>query len=349
MPMSTLFRLKNPVLLMALAAVYPFAVHAAGAAKVDFAHGSVSAVGAAGAVRPLQKGGEIASGEAVVTGDGGRAQLRFSDGGMVSLQPGSEFKVDDYRFPGQAGSDEKGFFSLLKGGLRTITGLVGKSNRNAYKVTTSVATIGIRGTEFTLAYTGADSVAVWTGEGAIEVCNSAGCATVPAGASAIVSGPNAEVRRSDAKPRMDPPQPTLAVQPVFATTDVFAGDFVPTSPMPTMGSASYSTILSQASGASQLSSASLSVDFDSLAFSTSLSGSVGAQTFSVSGSGSIAGNTLPETSLTGTGSFCSCNCGGSVSGTFYGAAAERVGLSYTVDNAIVSPTATASGSAVLAR
>lgn len=348
MPMPILFRPKNPALLIALAAVYPLAAHAAGAAKVDFAHGSVTAVGAAGA-RPLQKGGEIASGEAVVTGDGGRAQLRFTDGGMVSLQPGSEFKVDDYRFSGSAAGEEKGFFSLLRGGLRTITGLVGKGNRNAYKVTTSVATIGIRGTEFTLAYTGADSVAVWTGEGAIEVCNNAGCATVPAGSSAIVSGPNADVKRSDAKPRMDPPQPTLAVQPVFATTDVFAGDFVPTSPMPTTGSATYATIVSQASGASQLNAASLAVNFGSLAFSTSLSGSVGTQTFNVSGSGSIAGNTIPDTSLSGSGSFCSCTCGGSVSGTFYGAAAERVGLSYSVDNATASPTATASGSAVLAR
>ncbi|MBI2308950.1 MAG: FecR domain-containing protein [Rhodocyclales bacterium] len=347
--MPTLFRLKNPALLIALAAVYPLAAHAAGAAKVDFAHGSVTAVGAAGAARPLQRGGEIVSGEAVVTGDGGRAQLRFTDGGMVSLQPSSEFKVDDYRFSSAAGGEEKGFFSLLKGGLRAITGLVGKGNKSAYKVTTSVATIGIRGTEFTLAYSGADSVAVWTGEGAIEVCNNAGCTTVPAGASALVSGPNSEVKRSEAKPRMDPPPPTLSVLPVFSSTDVFAGDFVPTSPMPTMGSATYATIVSQASGSSQLNSASLSVNFGSLAFSTSLSGTVGAQTFSVSGSGSIAGNTLPETSLSGSGSFCSCTCGGSVAGTFYGAAAERVGLSYSVDNATVSPTATASGSALLTR
>jgi hypothetical protein len=40
--------------------------------------------------------------------------------------------------------------SLLKGGLRAVTGLVGKrGNLDAYRVTTTTATIGIRGTDFT--------------------------------------------------------------------------------------------------------------------------------------------------------------------------------------------------------
>ncbi|HEX5804319.1 MAG TPA: FecR family protein [Azospira sp.] len=218
MPMHAIFRLKNHALLMALAAAYPVLAHSAGAAKVDFAAGSVTAVGAAGAPRALAKGAEIGSGDAVVTGDGGRAQLRFTDGSMVSLQPGSEFKVDDYQFSGTPDGGEKGFFSLLKGGLRTITGLVGRTNKSAYKVTTSVATIGIRGTEFTIAYTGANSIAVSTGEGMIEVCNNAGCAIVPAGSSAIVSGPNTEVKRSEVKPRLDPAQPVAEAQPVYATS-----------------------------------------------------------------------------------------------------------------------------------
>ena len=38
---------------------------------------------------------------------------------------------------------------MFRGGLRTITGAIGKRNRNAYRVKTPVATIGIRGTEWT--------------------------------------------------------------------------------------------------------------------------------------------------------------------------------------------------------
>lgn len=219
MPIHSIFRLKNHVLLMALAAAYPVISHAAGAAKIDFSAGAVTAVNAAGVQRPVAKGSEIGSGDSVATGDGGRAQLRFTDGGMVSLQPGSEFKVDNYHFSGKEDGEEKGFFSLLKGGLRTITGLVGRNNKSAYKVNTSVATIGIRGTEFTIAYTGANSLSVSTGEGMIEVCNNVGCVTVPAGSSANVSGPNTQIKRTEVKPRLDPTQPLNDVRPVFSTSE----------------------------------------------------------------------------------------------------------------------------------
>ncbi|HNL78701.1 MAG TPA: FecR family protein [Accumulibacter sp.] len=224
MPITTVFRFKNHALMMALAAVYPAFSYGAGAARLDFASGNVTAVSAAGAQRGLNKGAEVGSGEAVVTGDGGRAQLRFTDGGMVSLQPGSEFKIDNYRFSGKEDGEEKGFFSLLRGGLRSITGLVGRNNKSAYKVTTNVATIGIRGTEFTIAYTGANSIAVSTGEGMIEVCNNAGCAVVPAGSSVTVSGPNTRIERSDVKPRLDPAQPPVDVQPVFSTSEQRQGN-----------------------------------------------------------------------------------------------------------------------------
>jgi hypothetical protein len=128
----------------------PAQILAAGAARLDFASGDVSARSASGAVRALSKGSELQNGDTVLTGREGRAQMRFSDGAMVSLQPQSEFSLDDYRFAGKADGEERGFFSLLKGGLRTLTGLIGRSNRDSYKLKTSVATIGIRGTEFTV-------------------------------------------------------------------------------------------------------------------------------------------------------------------------------------------------------
>ncbi|MCK6405378.1 MAG: FecR family protein [Rhodocyclaceae bacterium] len=238
MPSYSIFRLRNHALMMALAAAYPSISYAAGAASLDFATGSVRAINSTGAQRDLRKGSEVASGDAVVTGDGGRAQLRFSDGGMVSLQPGSEFRIDNYRFSGKEDGEERGFFSLLKGGLRSITGLVGRTNKNAYKVTTSVATIGIRGTEFTVAYLGNGGIAVSTGEGSIEVCNSAGCAIVPAGGSATVSGQNTRIESSGVKPRLDPAQPVADVQPVFSTAESRAesGLISPVSPPMLSGS-----------------------------------------------------------------------------------------------------------------
>ena len=280
MPIHSIFRFKNHALMMALAAAFPLTSYGAGAAKVDFAVGAVNAVSAAGAQRTINKGAELGSGESIVTGDGGRAQLRFTDGGMVSLQPGSEFKVDNYHFSGKEDGEEKGFFSLLKGGLRTITGLVGRNNKNAYKVNTSVATIGIRGTEFTIAYTGTNSLSVSTGEGMIEVCNNVGCVIIPAGSSANVSGPDTQIKRTEIKPRLDPAQPLTDVQPVFSTSDDRQPDglVAPVSAPLVSGNGNYVAYAGTKGGSPTLGLeyASTNAQFDAVSLLTSFSDSYGA-------------------------------------------------------------------------
>ena len=119
------------------------------AARVTFSHGPVAATAADGARRALARGAEIDAGDTISTGRG-RAQLRFTDGSFVSLKPNTDFRVDEYAFKGGNDTNERGFFSLLRGGLRTITGLVGRVRKGRYRMRTSVATLGIRGTEYNL-------------------------------------------------------------------------------------------------------------------------------------------------------------------------------------------------------
>lgn len=199
------FRVKHASLLAALAAAYPCVSFGAGAANVDFAVGDVRALAADGRSRPLAKGAEVHSGETIDTGNG-RAQVRFSDGAQVSLQPQTRFRIDNYRFAGKADGSEKGFFSLLKGGMRTITGLIGRSNRQNYQVNTTVATIGIRGTEYSVTY--GNSITVTTGEGSVEICNAAGCMILNSGESGYVASSNAAPVRIDGKTSLPPAQPT---------------------------------------------------------------------------------------------------------------------------------------------
>lgn len=191
------------LLLAMLAGILPVVAHAAGAARIEFASGDVLALTPAGVQRVLGRGAEVAPGEVIRTGDNARVQLRFSDGGMMSLQPLTEFRIDEYSYSGKADGSEKGFFSLIKGGLRTITGLIGRSKRDNYKVTTSVATIGIRGTEYSAVFTGGtDGVLnLATGEGAVEICNAGGCVIVASGESAVVTGTT--------PPRFTPLRPSL--------------------------------------------------------------------------------------------------------------------------------------------
>src|SRR5690606_37824166 len=92
-----------------------------------------------------EAGFELQAGDTIRTGAGGRAQLRLSDGAIFSLQPRTVFRIDEYRFDtGQ----QRGFFSLLRGALRTASGQIGKRDRDDYRLQTPTATVGIRGTQY---------------------------------------------------------------------------------------------------------------------------------------------------------------------------------------------------------
>ena len=158
------------------------------AAAVIFASGNVQIIAADGTVRPAARGNVVNSGDTIETGEG-KAQVRFRDGATMSLQPGTRFRLDDFRYSdqnGKAGPDDRSFFSLLKGGFRTITGLIGKEKRSQYRVSTTVATIGIRGTDYSALLSDA-SLAVTTFGGLVEVCNDGGCVLVEPGQTATVS------------------------------------------------------------------------------------------------------------------------------------------------------------------
>jgi hypothetical protein len=89
-------------------------------------------------------------GDAVLTGVQSNAQLRFSDSALLALKPESEFRIEQYQFNGQQDGTEIAVFRLVKGGFRTITGQIGKLNRDQYQVLTTQATIGVRGTDYHL-------------------------------------------------------------------------------------------------------------------------------------------------------------------------------------------------------
>ncbi len=138
-------------------------------------------------------GALVTAGDTIVTGAGGRAQIRFSDGSLVSLQPRSEFRIDDYQFNM---AQQRGFFSLVRGALRTISGAVGKRDPADYRMTTPTATIGIRGTEFLVEETvcmpachpgRTAGLRVAVSAGRVVVYNAAGSIEVPAGGATYVA------------------------------------------------------------------------------------------------------------------------------------------------------------------
>ncbi|MDP3540684.1 MAG: FecR family protein [Azonexus sp.] len=160
------------------------------AAALVFFSGNPLLTAESGAVRPLRKGDSVASGETIDTVDG-RVQLRFRDGASMSLQPGTQFRVDSYRYSGngaQAAAGDGVIMSLIKGSLRTVTGWLGKQDRKQYRIGTTVATIGIRGTEFGASMDGS-GLTVTTYVGLVEVCSEVGCVDVAPAETVWVRSP----------------------------------------------------------------------------------------------------------------------------------------------------------------
>lgn len=164
-------------------AALPMSVSAAAAGKVEFASGGAGVQSADGDSKVLAKGMDINVGDTILTGSG-RVQVKFSDGGYMSFQPNTQFKVEDYNFNGKQDGTEKGFFRLIKGGLRAVTGLVGRENRPAYRVATPVATIGIRGSYFLAEFN--EKLKTHCGHGSIYVFNEQGDIILFEGQSAEV-------------------------------------------------------------------------------------------------------------------------------------------------------------------
>ena len=114
--------------------------------------GPMSARSPAGAVKALQVKSEVESGDTLVTSAGAYAVVRFIDNSELALKPGTTVKIDQYSFDEAKPDADRAAYTLVKGGLRSITGLLGKRNKERFAMKTPSATIGIRGTTFFLEY-----------------------------------------------------------------------------------------------------------------------------------------------------------------------------------------------------
>lgn len=162
---------RKAVLAAMISAAFPMVANAA-AGKVEFASGGATIQTADGTTKILTKGMEINQGDTILTGPG-RAQVKFSDGGYISFQPNTQFKIEEYNYNGKQDGTERGFFRLVEGGLRALTGLVGRENRPNYRMATPVATIGIRGSYYLAQYR-AGALDTHVGHGSIFVFNEQG-------------------------------------------------------------------------------------------------------------------------------------------------------------------------------
>ena len=135
--------------LAALASMAATGTVLANSGSVSQLSGTLSVKKADGSVRILSSKSEIRSGDQLNTEKDSYAQIKFSDGGQITMKPNTVIKIDNFSFDDQRPKEDSFLFSLVKGGMRAVTGLVGKrGDKDAYRMGTATATVGIRGTTY---------------------------------------------------------------------------------------------------------------------------------------------------------------------------------------------------------
>jgi len=162
------------------------------AAPLGFANGVFQSVSgdvkaAVGTAAPagVAMNQRVVPGMTVTTGTGAQTIIRFDDGHMVVLSENTEFRVTEYSFDKDKPQSDNIAMQILKGAMRSASGLIVSRSRSAFALLAPQATIGIRGTDFMIALVNPAYLSVL--QGTIGVSNAAGSAAFSAGATATVA------------------------------------------------------------------------------------------------------------------------------------------------------------------
>lgn len=179
-----------------------------------------------GTVKVLAVKSEVEQGDTLVSEKNTYAQIRFVDNSEITLKPNTTFKVESFAYDAGKPEADSASFSILKGGLRSVTGLLGKRNKEKFQLRTPTATIGIRGTTFGVQWVepGGKPLAgeeqlkpglyVRVIDGLINVSNSGGAQMFSAGQFGFVGGNNLPPIIVPANPGM-----TFSPPPAFTKVD----------------------------------------------------------------------------------------------------------------------------------
>ena len=176
-------------------------------AKLTSSQGDISATDGAGTKRRLFDGGSIYVGETVEMGAAAKGILVFRDESRLTLGANTRFSVGNFVFDDKNPTEGKFLVSLLRGSMRALTGLIGKSNPRNVSFATATATIGIRGTGLDLDCNDEVSCNFFTWLGTIEITplGQSVAQTLQAGQGLFVS--RAEIRPLSAPTLENLPRP----------------------------------------------------------------------------------------------------------------------------------------------
>jgi hypothetical protein len=175
---------KISVLLAFLTLLIANVAFAQGAAVVTSLTGTAQVQTASASPRALRQGDEVRQGDTVSTGGASSLVLKFDDGEVAALSQNSRMTITAYQFQPEARTGNV-LLSLITGGMRAVTGLIGRNQpeRVAYRAAT--ATIGIRGTDVSIGTNGTD-VEVHVNDGTITLTLGSQTITLGVGETAYI-------------------------------------------------------------------------------------------------------------------------------------------------------------------
>ena len=191
---------------------------AATAGQITHLSGTLSAKRADGTAKLLSVKSEVMEGDTLGTESETYARIKFNDGGEVVMRPGTQLKIESYSYNAAKPESDNIVMSMFKGGLRAVTGLIGKRNREKVSFQTETATIGIRGTHFGALLCQNDCGGVPTTGGTpppnglhVDVTNGAITMSNGAGSVLINAGQFGYVANRNAPPTIVPPQQGIQI------------------------------------------------------------------------------------------------------------------------------------------
>ena len=201
------------------------------AGQVQFVDGLIQQTSLAGQTREMHKGDTVNEGDTLSSSGKASAKIKMNDGGLITMRPDTQFKIDNYKFNGKQDGSEQSFFSLVKGGFRSVTGLIGKLHKKNYRIVTPTAVLGIRGTDHEILYVAPGSaLAKLSAVGTYDKVNS-GATTLSndKGTVAILPKQMGYVAAPDKKPLLQPVNTklfTAETEPLFPFDGRWATKYV---------------------------------------------------------------------------------------------------------------------------
>lgn len=130
------------------------------AARVVMLTGAAMAQAPHAKPRPLAMDAMVHPGDIVQTDRSATLRLRFADASEITLRPDTRLTIEKFHFEDTDPGVDSLVLDLIKGGLRAISGVIGKrGNPDAYDIRTPAGNIGIRGTDYALLLCGANDPA----------------------------------------------------------------------------------------------------------------------------------------------------------------------------------------------